>query len=108
MEDLELEWNDDRPFGGDGKDSLFDPKLHQAPLGPFFEEILTLGSVLGLLTPRLAKLLLSQSIENTPFLIPDHPQYVITLAGLQQESCRVSLARVSLTLMLPLGDFSIH
>lgn len=36
VEDLEIEWNDDRPFGGDNKDSLFDPKLHQAPLGPFF------------------------------------------------------------------------
>lgn len=58
-------------------------------------------SVHGLLSAVLARILQGQFSKNLPSLVADqfltsHPQYLTTLVCLQQESCRVSLARVPL------------
>lgn len=59
---------------------LLDPGGHWAPSLP------------------LRRILLSQFSKNPhPPSVSDHPQYLITLASLQQEFCWVSLTRLSLT-----------
>lgn len=104
------------------KDSLFNQTLVSLPWLLLLTSSLPLGSDLVPFVLVLARILLGQFSENTSTLeswwnspcptlgiqlFVKLPQYLTVLVYLQSKPCQVLLARISLTLDVPLPNFSL-